>query len=157
MTVRNEARSPTPTRGTVVELDRERRIRFTLAAIEEIDERFGVDVVAGDALSFGDVDEIAWLVALGLRHAGEQPDWDPSPWERLFVLFGLREPPRMDADWAKRHVDMENLVSVSRALVQAVGSAKADAEDLERTIGRAGSDPTRAVTREKGREAAKTH
>lgn len=108
-------------RGATVHLDCERRIRFTLAAIKEIQKRYDVDLVAGEKFEFGDLDDIVWIVWTGLRHAGETPDVELSWWDRLLIGLGLREEPRLTQEIVAEWIDMENFVEVTNVLKRAMG------------------------------------
>lgn len=126
-------------RGHPVELDRERRLRFNMAAVSEIQDRFGVDLVAGEDFAASELDDLVWLVWLGLKHAGERPP-DVPWWTRLMVTLGLTEPPEIPQELVYEWVDMENLIDVSNALNVAMG-AQVDADRLREVAG--ADDPTR--------------
>lgn len=132
-------------RGAKIHLDRERRIRYTLAAMEEIQDKYDVDLVAGDPFDFGSLEDVAWLVCLGLRHAGETYDADLPWWERLLVHFGIREAPEITEAWVKGQVDLQNVYEVTDALSQATGSGREDPEDTE---GADPANPTQAAMRQ---------
>lgn len=117
-------------KGRTIQLDRERRIRFTLGAVEEIQDRFDIDIVAGDPFKFDAVQDIVWLTWVGLKHAGETPDVT-SPWQRLLITLGVKEEPELTPEDVAEWIDMQNLVDVSRALNDAMGSEEVDPEQLE--------------------------
>lgn len=136
-------RAPGSTRrGRKILLDRERRIRFTLGAVEEIQDRFDIDIIAGDPFSFNEIEDITWLTWVGLKHAGEKPDVD-SWWDRLLITLGIRPEPELTVADVAEWIDMQNLVEVSRAINEAMGSEKVDAARLEAEG--ADGNPTPAV------------
>lgn len=125
-------------RGAPVELDRERRVRYTLRAVAEIQEKFDVDIVSGERLPFNRIEDIAWLVWIGLREAGERPD---SPWwRRLLVAIGVLDPPELPLDEVAGWIDMQNITDVATALQEAMGQEAVEPEDLQPES----PDPTRA-------------
>ena len=130
-------------KGRKIELDRERRIRFTLAAVEEIQDRFDVDIIAGDPMKFEAVEDITFITWVGLKHAGETPDVT-SWWDRLLITLGIKQEPELALEDVAGWLDMENLVDVSRAINEAMGSAKLNPDEVE-AMG-APENPTPAVT-----------
>lgn len=134
---------PARSRATV-EMDRTRRLRYNIAAIEAIEARYDVNIMNGDPLKFSSLDDIVWLAWLGLYHAGETPDVKPTWWQRLLAHFGLYEPPELTRDHVAEWIDMQNMGAVSDAINEAMGGARAGTAKAER-----GPDPTPA-----GREEA---
>lgn len=127
--------------AVTIELDRPRKVRYTLDALRKIEERYDVDIMAGDALTFGGVDDIVWLAWLGLYHAGETPDYESTWWERLKGHFGLWEPPALTEEHVAGWLDMQNLPAFTDALNHAMGSQQVSAEEVEATTV---DDPTAA-------------
>jgi len=87
--------TPTPTRGVVVQLDRERRLRYTLGVMRKIREEFGKDAVEEGFAN----DDLAKLFLYGLQH--EDPD--------------------LTLEQVEEMVDGENLKSLTDAMVEAFG------------------------------------
>lgn len=127
-------------RGAVVHLDRERRLRYSMAAVEELQERYDVDLIAGEEIRFTDTSEVCWVVCLGLQHAGEEAPLPESRWERLLIRLGLRDRPQITPEMVKDWVDMENVVEVTQALGAALSG------DVGSGGGQMAEDPTTAGT-----------
>lgn len=127
-------------RGPRVQLDRQRRLRFTMAAVEEIQRRFDVNIIAGEMFQATRTEDLTFLVWVGLKHAGETPDWNPSWWEKILATFGVVEPPELTQDVVAEWLDMRNLPDISKAILDALGQQKVDMDELDQAL----SDPTRA-------------
>lgn len=132
-------------RGVPIELDRERRLRYTLGAMRDIEERLGVDIMAGDPINFAQLEDVVWLVWLGLYHAGETMDEADLPWyQRILVFLGVVDQPPIKLDQVEEWIDMQNLLTVTEALDIAFGGDQIEAvEEMARK-----KDPTLSRTQE---------
>lgn len=89
-----EARTPPPTRGVPVELDRTRYLRYTLATMRTIREEFGKELAAG--ISDDKLAKVLW--------------------------YGLRgEDPTVTIEQVEEAIDLENLSTVMDAMRKAMG------------------------------------
>jgi len=89
--------SPTPTRGVPVQLDRERRLRYSLRAMRLIREEFGEAAVAAGI---------------------------PADMLGKFLWHGLvHEDPSLTVEQVEELVDGENLEEMSNAILKAFGQA----------------------------------
>lgn len=114
-----------PDRGVPVELDRERRIRYPMAAVQRIEERFDADLIAGTGVEPEGVEDVVWLIWLGLQYG--EPEDSPTPvWERawgwLLEKLGLRRPePELTEERVAAYVDLANMDDVLVAVNEAMG------------------------------------
>lgn len=118
--------SPTPTRGVVIQLDKERHLRFSLKTMRELREAFG-----DDALEKGvGTDAIAQLLWYGLR-------W---------------EDPGLTVEDVEDLVDLENLEDMMLAVAKATGNRAAITEEQVRAgftkPAVAGTEPPEKTTEE---------
>lgn len=114
-------------RGVPVQLDRERRLRYPMAAIAAIEDKYEIDVLAGGGLPTATLEDIIWFIWLGLTHAGEtlEPDtW----WDRVLFLLGLAEERELQPSDVAEWIDMQNLPHVTEALDAAMGGAEIEAD-----------------------------
>lgn len=88
-------KSPTPTRGVPIQLDRERHLRYSLKTLREMQEALGASTFA-TGLDQTAIGRVLWY---GLRH--EDPDLTVEAVEEL--------------------VDLESLEDVMAAIVRATG------------------------------------
>lgn len=117
-----------PTRGVAVELDRERRLRYPMSAIKEIQARFDINLMAGEGLQAESLDDVVWVIWLGLRH--EDPG-EPAWWEKVLAYLGLRDvEPRITPELVAEWIDLENIAEVTEAMQRAMGGGEEVLEEV---------------------------
>lgn len=123
-----EDRTPTPSRGIPVELDRTRRVRYSLRTLRELCEEFGVDL--------DELDELE----LKISTLGK------------FLWYGLRhEDPELTVEDVEDLVDMQNIQPLRDAVLEAIGGGPADSTPSDDAGGgEAAVPPTQAAIEDEG-------
>lgn len=116
---------PGADRGVPIEVDRERRLRYPMKAVREVEDRFDINMVKGEEFQTENLDDFIWLIWLGLRHEDPGP---PSIADRILSALGLRElEPRITQDWVAENVDMQTMEDVGTAMMRAMGGTLEEA------------------------------
>lgn len=132
--------SETPGRGVEVDLDQTRRIRYPMAAVSRIEERFDSDLMAGEGVEPEGVQDVIWLIWLGLQYG--EPEPDPVPvWERAWnwtlETLGLRKPaPELTEERVAEYVDLAHMDHVLDAVNEAMGGARENLRTVEAGAGK---------------------
>lgn len=129
-----------PGRGVPVTLDRERHIRYPMAAVQEIEEHFDTNLMAGEGVDPEGVDDVVWLIWLGLQYG--EPEPPPQPvwtrlWHRVLEALGVRDrEPELTREYVARWVDLQNMDEVLDALNEAMGGAADEGEVAPAAMGK---------------------
>ncbi|MFP3947151.1 MAG: hypothetical protein ACLFWG_00340 [Longimicrobiales bacterium] len=113
-------------RGVPIEMDRERRLRYPMSAVREVEDRFEINMVKGEEFQTENLDDFIWLIWLGLRHEDPGP---PSLWRRLLARLGIGQDPepRITQEWVAENVDMQTMEAVGTAMMRAMGGTLEEA------------------------------